>query len=54
MAKLNKMYYYTSKGERKLNCFYLTIPKDIVEKAKLEDSEIIIKAENDKIIIKKK
>lgn len=54
MAKLKKMYYYTSKGEKKINCYYATIPKDLVEKAKLENSEIIIKIENNKLIIDKK
>ena len=31
MAKLNKMYYYT-KNEKKLNCYYINIPKVLAEK----------------------
>lgn len=54
MTKLNKMYYYTSKGEKKLNCYNVPIPKIIVEKAQLENVEIQIKVENKKIIIESK
>jgi len=51
MAKLNKLYYYTRKGEKKVNCYCIRIPKEMVEKARLqEDVKIIV--ENDKIIIK--
>lgn len=54
MAKLNKMYYYTSKGEKKLNCYNIPIPKALVEQAKLENVDIKIIAENNMIIIKRK
>lgn len=53
MAKLNKMYYYTSKGEKKLNCYNIAIPKELVHQAQLEDKEIQLKVENDKIVLKK-
>jgi len=53
MAKLNKIHYYTSKREKKLNCYYITITKELVEKLGLEDKELQIRAENDKIIIEK-
>jgi antitoxin component of MazEF toxin-antitoxin module len=53
MTKLNKMYYYTAKKEKKLNCYYVTIPKEMIEKAKLNE-EIKLEIENDKIIIKNK
>lgn len=53
MAKLNKMYYYTSKHEKKLNCYYAVIPKEIVEQAKMEDSTIRITFKDKKIIIEK-
>ena len=53
MSKLKKMYYYTSKGEKKLNCYYITISKELVNKAKLND-EIQMSVENDKIVIKNK
>lgn len=54
MTKLNKMYYYTSKKEKKLNCYYINISKALVEKMRLEDKEVEIKQDNDKIIIKEK
>ena len=51
MAKLNKIYYYTSQKEKKLNCYYITIKKEDKEKAHLND-EVDIIVENNKIIIK--
>lgn len=54
MAKLNKMYYYTSKHEKKLNCYYIPIPKELVEKAQLENIDLQLKAENKKITIEPK
>lgn len=51
MAKLNKMYYYTAKKEKKLNCYYVNIPKMLVEKAGLQDKEVIIKQDGERIII---
>ena len=54
MAKMSKLYYYTSKGEKKLNCFTVPIPKEEVEKAGLVDVDLKITAQNDKIIIEKK
>ena len=51
MAKFTKTYYYTSKGEKKLNCYMIPIPKKIVEEAQLQDKEIEAKAENKKIIL---
>lgn len=53
MAKLNKMYYYTKK-EKKLNCYYINIPKSLVEKMRLQDKEVEVKQEDNKIIIKEK
>lgn len=54
MSKLNKMYYYTAKHERKLNCYYMPIPKEMVEKAQLQEVEVQLKVENGKIIIERK
>lgn len=51
MQKLNKLYYYNRKGEKKVNCYVLRIKKTLVEKAQLSENVIII-AEKDKIIIK--
>lgn len=53
MTKLGKMYYMTSKGERKINCYTVTIPKAIVEKTDIEDKDLKIYAEDNKIIIEK-
>lgn len=54
MAKLNPMYYYTSKKEKKLNCYTIPIPKAIVEQANLENSDLKLRVENGKIIIERK
>lgn len=54
MTKLNKMYYYTSTGEKKINCYYIPIPKVIAEQAQLENISLVIRAEKGKIIIEKK
>jgi hypothetical protein len=51
MAKLNKMYYYT-KNEKKLNCYYINIPKVLVEKMGLQDKEVEVKQDRDRIVIK--
>lgn len=53
MAKLNKMYYHTSKGEKKLNCYYIQIPKDLVAKSGLSESEVQLKVEGNKIVIER-
>lgn len=53
MAKFKKMYYYTSKAEKKLNCYYITIPKELVEKVNLQDEEVSVKVEDDKLVIDK-
>lgn len=53
MAKLNKMYYYT-KNEKKLNCYYINIPKVLVEKMGLQDKEVEVKQDEDRIVIQKK
>lgn len=51
MAKINKMYYYTAKREKKLNCYYVNIPKVLVEKVGLQDKEVVIKQDGERIII---
>lgn len=54
MAKLNKQYYYTSTGEKKLNCYHVIITKEIVNKANIkEEDEIKIYTNDNKIIIEK-
>lgn len=55
MSKLAKLMYYTSKGERKLNCYVKNIPKEVVKQAGIkEDDELIERAEKGKIIIERK
>ena len=54
MGKLAKQMYTTAKGERKLNCFIVNIPKEVVFRTNLIDKEIIIYAKDNKIIIEKK
>lgn len=54
MAKLNKQSYTTAKGERKVNCYTVNIPKKVVKSSNICDyDEIKIYAEEDKIIIEK-
>ncbi len=53
MAKLTKQKYATLKGEQKINCYILHIPKVIVDQTELADSEIKIYAKDGKIIIEK-
>lgn len=53
MPKLAKQKYTTAKGERKLNCYVINIPKEIVNKTDLADKEIKISSKDNKIIIEK-
>lgn len=54
MAKLVKQKYYTSKGQAKVNCYKVALSKFIVEASGIkEDDEIIVYAQNNKIIIEK-
>lgn len=55
MAKLCKQYYYSNKGERRLNCYHTIIPKNIVKEAGIDDDdELSVFADYDKIVIMKK
>lgn len=54
MAKLGKNMYTTAKGERKLNCYNVAIPKEVAKKSGLETAELRIYAEKGRIIIVKK
>lgn len=54
MPKLAKNYYYNSKGERKVNCYLINVPKKIAEEAGITDNDNVeISANKGKIIIKK-
>ena len=55
MARLTKIKYTNSKGERKINCYLATIPKAVVKKARIEDNdEVVAYEEYGRIIIEKK
>lgn len=53
MPKLAKNMWTNSKGERKLNCYVISIPKEVVNKTNLIDKELKISAKDNKIIIEK-
>lgn len=53
MAKLAKQYWYNSKGEKKVNCYKATIPRELVEKLGLQDKDLVAKIENNKIVLDK-
>lgn len=54
MPKLAKQMYYNAKGEKKINCYNLNIPKSIVSQTDIKDNDNVkIYVENKKIIIEK-
>lgn len=54
MPKLAKNMWTNSKGERKLNCYVIHIPKRLVDETNIDENDNIkIYAEKDKIIIEK-
>ena len=53
MTKLAKQYWINTKGERKVNCYKATIPRELVEKLELQDKEIQVKIIDNKLIIDK-
>lgn len=53
MAKINKLYYTTSKGEKKINCYNVQIPKRVVDKTDIGENQIKVYVEGNKIIIEK-
>lgn len=54
MAKLVKQCWISAKGIKKVNCYKATIPKELVEKLGLQDREVEIKIEGNKIVIDRK
>lgn len=55
MAKLTKQYYYTANHEKKLNCYHVNLPKELVSKAKFEeDDELAVYEHYGQIIIEKR
>lgn len=54
MSKLAKQYYYSSNGERKINCYKINLSKELVNKANIkDDDEIKVYVKDNKIIIEK-
>ena len=55
MPKLTKnMYRSVKTGERRLNCYLIHIPKEVVSKAGIkEDDDVMVYAKNNKIVIEK-
>lgn len=54
MTKLVKQMYCKFNGEKKLNCYKVTLSKEIVSKTNIkEDDNIRIYTNNNKIIIEK-
>ena len=52
--KLTKQYYYNAKGERKINCYKVTITKELAKSVGIEeDDDIKIYAKDNKIVIEK-
>ena len=52
MPKLAKQMYTTSKGERKVNCYLVTIPKKVLSETNIsEESNVSVYAKDNKIII---
>lgn len=52
MAKMVKQKYRTLKGDIKLNTYFVTVPKKVVENSGMDpDRDVIVKAENGKIVI---
>lgn len=52
--KLIKQKYYNSKGESKINCYMIKIPKAVLAESKIKDTdEIKISVVDGKIIIER-
>lgn len=54
LPKLAKNYYRTAKGEKKLNCYLIHIPKEVVKKTDIsEQDEVRVYEKNKKIIVER-
>lgn len=54
MTKLNKKYYYDKDNNKKLNCFFVNLSKEIVKKTDIKDDDFIeVYVNNKKIIIER-
>lgn len=54
MAKLVRQKFITTSGERKTYAYLVAIPKRIVEQVGLQDTDINVYVEGERIIIEKK
>lgn len=55
MPKLAKNYYYSKNGERKVNCYMVNLPKNVIQEANINDEEqVVIYAEHGRVIIEQK
>ncbi len=55
MPKLVQHLYMSIKtGEKRLNCYSITIPKEIVNQTDLEGKELKVSVKDNKIIIEKR
>ena len=55
MSKLVKQYYYSSTGEKKVNCYHINMPKEFVTKAGFEEEdEIVVYSIDETIVVAKK
>ena len=54
MTKLAKQMYYNAKGEHKINCYKINIPKRIIKQTDFKETdELNITVKDNKIIIEK-
>lgn len=54
MPKLVKNHYYNAKGEKKVNSYFVSIPKSLVLKAGINENERVkVYCQGGKIIVEK-
>ena len=54
MAKLTKQMYFKANGEKRINCYKVAIPKEVVKDAEINDTdELKVYSSKGKIIIEK-
>lgn len=54
MQKIQQQRYRTLNGEIKVNCYKITLSKEVIKQAGFdEETKLVVRAENGKIIIEK-
>ena len=54
MVRLSKQYYRTANGDKKINCYHISIPKMLLKQASLNgNDDFELKAKKNKIIIER-